>query len=68
MSQSIQATTPSMIGERVCAVRRKPTFSNLFPALAEKVRQMSSWSAPRMFTQKAPAAWILGQLVEDLAG
>ena len=68
MSQSIQATTPSMIGEAVCGVRWKGTFSNLFPALAENVRQTSSWSAPRMFTQKAPAASILGQLVDDLAG
>jgi hypothetical protein len=43
-------------------------LSNLFAALAEKIRQMSSWSAPRMFTQKDPADSILGQLVDDLAG
>jgi hypothetical protein len=40
----------------------------LFGAFDEKVRQMSSWSAPRMLTQNDPADSIFGQLVDDLAG
>ena len=64
---STQASVPSSTG--VPAVPRcQPTPANLSPPDTANVRQSASWCSARMFTQKAPAAEIRGQLVEVLAG
>ena len=41
---------------------------NLSPPEMAKARHTASWCSPRMFTQKAPAARMRGQLVEVRAG
>ena len=44
------------------------TPANLSPPETANARQSSSWSSPKMLTQKAPAFAMRGQLVDDLAG
>jgi hypothetical protein len=67
MVHSIQAITSLMTGAPV-RPGRQPMEANLSPPLPAKTRQMSSWSSPRMLTQKVPAASISGQLDELLPG
>src|SRR4051794_1082151 len=47
---------------------RQPTVANLSAPLLANTRHTSSWSSPRMFTQKAPAASMRGQLDEVFPG
>src|SRR5436305_14928807 len=67
MSQSIQARTPSRIGDPELAARQVRS-ANLSPPLAANARQTDSWSAPRMLTQNAPESRSRGQLVDDRSG
>src|ERR1700684_513660 len=67
MSQSIQASTPSRIGDPEPAGCHGRS-ANLSPPLTAKVRQTDSWSDPRMLTQKWPESRILGQLLDALSG
>src|SRR5215212_9765830 len=65
MSQSIQASTPSSLGEPEDA-GVQPSPANLSSALDENARQTASWSSARMFTQNAPAERMAGHDVDDL--
>src|SRR3954470_24901141 len=56
-----------MMGEPDSA-SRQVTPTNLSSLREAKLRQMSSCSALRMFTQNLPALRIRGQLVEPLSG
>ena len=56
-----------MIGEPL-PDRRQPISANLSAAFDANTRLTSSWSSARMFTQNLPADWILGQLLDALAG
>ena len=67
-SHSANATTPSSIGAPVTGAGCQATPVNLSPPDALKERAKASWSLASMFTQKAPARAIRGQLVDDLAG
>ena len=53
MAQSIQASTPSKIGEPDSDAFQ-PMPLNLSSPLVAKARHTSSWSAPRTLTQKLP--------------
>ena len=67
VSQSIQATAPSMMGEPLGAgVQLTPEY--LSPPRAANWRHSCSWSAPRMLTQNLPAWRNLAQLPEFDAG
>src|SRR4051794_2254192 len=61
------AVTSLMIGAPV-RPGFHPIVANLSALFVAKMRQTSSWSSPRMFTQNAPALWIFGQLDDDLSG
>src|SRR5919201_6921837 len=67
MSQSIQATTPARTGLPEAASRHG-WRSKTSGALALTSRQRPSWPAASTFTQKAPLAMILGQVVEERPG
>src|SRR4051812_42470925 len=67
ISQSIQASTSFRRGLPV-ELGCQPIPANLSAPLAANTRQRSSWSSARMFTQKAPAALMEGQLLDALLG
>src|SRR4051794_37467014 len=56
-----------MIGEPV-TVSAQSRPSNLSSRLEANRRQIASWPSPRTLTQKRPAPWIFGQLVDALSG
>src|SRR5690242_5470304 len=67
MSQSIHARTPSIRGDPEpagCHV----SSANLSPPLLANVRQIDSWSAPRMLTQNDPLSRNFGQDDDFLSG
>src|SRR4051794_41530335 len=67
MSQSIQARTPSRIGDPELAGRHASS-ANLSPPFSAKARQTDSCSAPRMLTQNAPDSRNFGHDDELLSG
>src|ERR1700679_4314862 len=67
MSQSIQATTASRIGEPLDAARQ-PTLAYLSAPRVANARQTSSWSSARTLTQNDPVSRIVGKLVDDRSG
>jgi hypothetical protein len=67
MSQSIQATTPSRIGDPEPAGRHASP-ANLSAPFVANARHTGSWLAESTFTQKEPEARILGKLEDPLSG
>src|SRR4051794_41786330 len=67
MSQSIQASAPSRIGEPELAGCHASS-ANLSPPFIAKARHTDSCSAPRMLTQNAPESRNFGQLDDDRSG
>src|SRR3954449_10789209 len=67
MSQSIQASAPSRIGDPELAACQASS-ANLSPPFIAKTRHTDSCSAPRMLTQKAPESRNFGQLDDDRSG
>ena len=62
----MKASAPSRTGAPVTAVDH-PTPANLSVPVTANDRQSASCVDDRMLTQKAPAAAIFGQLVDDFA-
>src|SRR3954469_11915725 len=67
MSQSIQASAPSRIGDPELAGRQESS-ANLSPPFIANARHTDSCSAPRMLTQNDPESRNFGQLDEPLSG
>src|SRR5881398_864760 len=67
MSQSIQASTPSRIGEPELAGRQESS-ANLSPPFIANARHTDSCSAPRMLTQNDPESRNFGHDDELLSG
>src|SRR5438045_9169376 len=67
MSQSIQASAPSRIGDPELAGRHASS-ANLSPPFIANARHTDSCSAPRMLTQNEPESRNFGQLVELRSG
>lgn len=65
--QSIQACTPSRIGDPL-GPGRHTTSRHLSDPLRLKSRQSSAWSAARILMQNAPAFRMTGEVVETLEG
>ncbi len=62
--QSIQAGTESSSGEPVAGASPYATPANLSAPLTANPRHSAPWSAPRTFTQNAPARAMRGQVVD----
>src|SRR3954467_14508326 len=67
MSQSIQASAPSRMGDPELAGRPRAS-ANLAPPFIANPRPTDSCSAPRMFTQNAPESRNFGHDDDDLSG
>src|SRR3954453_4212067 len=67
MSQSIQDSAPSRIGDPELAACHASS-ANLSPPFIANARHTDSCSAPRMLTQKAPESRNLGHDDELLSG
>jgi hypothetical protein len=65
---STHASTSRSSGAPVRGAGTHPMPLNLSPPLAAKVRHIASWSSERMFTQKVPAFWMRGQVVDVFCG
>src|SRR4051794_41984739 len=67
MSQSIQASAPSRIGDPELAACQASS-ANLSPPFIANARHTDTCSAPRMLTQKAPEPRNFGHDIEVLSG
>src|SRR3954451_9251753 len=67
MSQSIQASAPSRMGDPELAGCHASS-ANLSPPFIANARHTDSCSAPRMFTQNAPESRNFGHDDDDLSG
>src|SRR3954451_11958952 len=67
MSQSIQASAPSRIGDPELAGCHASS-ANLSPPFIANARHTDSCSAPRMLTQNAPESRNFGHDDDDLSG